>query len=202
MDHHYYWAFESNINAIKNFCDDATYFAGLADQIKYEVWFGEWSLATDNCAQHLNGFNDGTPNPLFKCAQMECPKTYLPDSVAVDFDRSAEMLIPHGMGGPNVNNSIQSGKCFTDSLYFDYEEIKELAQCSRELFETHLNGTFLWTGKNEIEARWDYRRAWDLMWINKTEVPVEQQMTWPDFTPVETAANKIIAKDQTLDFLQ
>lgn len=68
MDHHYYWAFESGLNKIDQFCQDTKYFAGLADQIKYEVWFGEWALATDNCAMFLNGLNDGDPNHLFKCA--------------------------------------------------------------------------------------------------------------------------------------
>jgi hypothetical protein len=29
-----------------------------ADQIKYPVWVGEWSLATDNAAMWLGGFND------------------------------------------------------------------------------------------------------------------------------------------------
>jgi len=51
LDHHYYWAFEiDGQHTIDNWCSDAAYFAGLADTIKYEVWFGEWSLATDNCA--------------------------------------------------------------------------------------------------------------------------------------------------------
>jgi hypothetical protein len=28
----------------------------------------------------------------------------------------------------------------------------------------------LWTAHNEIEAKWDYVRAWDLAWINTTAV--------------------------------
>ena len=33
-----------------------------ANKTKYEVWHGEWSLATDSCAHWLGGFNDGKAN--------------------------------------------------------------------------------------------------------------------------------------------
>lgn len=45
----------------------------------------------------------------------------------------------------------------------------------------------MWTAWNELDARWDYIRSWDMMWINKTEVPVEQQMVYPDFVPRKPA---------------
>ena len=51
-------------------------------------------------------------------------------------------------------------------------------------FKRHVNATIMWTAHNEIEARWDYIRSWDMMWINQTEVPVNQQKSYPDFTPV------------------
>lgn len=123
LDHHYYWAFEDYVHDITTACNDAKYFTGLADQIKYEVWFGEWSLATDNCAQHLNGFNDGTPNKFYTCAQVDCPRSYLPDGVATDFDRSAAMLGPFG-NSDNTRNAIQKGKCFSDSDYFSWTQVK------------------------------------------------------------------------------
>lgn len=62
LDHHYYWAFQADgQNKLEHWYEDTLYFAKLADHIKYEVWIGEWSLATDKCTQHLNGFNDGHP---------------------------------------------------------------------------------------------------------------------------------------------
>lgn len=68
IDHHYYWAFQTNLKVIDDFCGQVKTEAAIADKLNMEVWFGEWSLATDNCAQHLNGLNDGTMNPNFKCA--------------------------------------------------------------------------------------------------------------------------------------
>ena len=36
-----------------------------------------------------------------------------------------------------------------------------------------MQGSFFWTAHNEIEEKWDYIRAWDLGWINKTALPDE-----------------------------
>jgi hypothetical protein len=47
---------------------------------KYEVWHGEWSLATDSCAHWLGGFNDGKANYGKNCTKVECPKPYLNNS--------------------------------------------------------------------------------------------------------------------------
>ena len=39
---------------------------------------GEWSLATDNCAMWLNGFNDNVPGyPKVKCERVKCPDPYM-----------------------------------------------------------------------------------------------------------------------------
>jgi len=35
--------------------------------IKYEVWVGEWSLATDVCATWLGGFNDANTDASRPC---------------------------------------------------------------------------------------------------------------------------------------
>jgi glucan 1,3-beta-glucosidase len=67
MDHHYYQAWNTNMNTVKQLCDDAESNANYADSFKYEVWFGEWSLATDVCAHWLGGFNDGNTDPQFTC---------------------------------------------------------------------------------------------------------------------------------------
>lgn len=59
MDHHYYQAWNRDMNTVEQFCQDYERNALFATQFKYEVWFGEWSLATDVCAHWLGGFNDG-----------------------------------------------------------------------------------------------------------------------------------------------
>lgn len=50
----------------------------------YEVWIGEWSLATDTCALWLGGFNDANSNPT-NCKPVTCPRSYMPES---EFDTS------------------------------------------------------------------------------------------------------------------
>jgi hypothetical protein len=44
----------------------------------FSVVVGEWSLATDNCAMWLNGFNDNLPGyPLVQCEAVPCPEPYM-----------------------------------------------------------------------------------------------------------------------------
>lgn len=104
LDHHYYFAFQDDNYRIGDLCWAIKREADLANAHKMDVWWGEWSITSDNCAQHLNGFNDGKMNThggVIKCAQVECPKSYLPDDTAVDFDRTADMLGPLGSNGDN-----------------------------------------------------------------------------------------------------
>ena len=59
MDTHYSQAWKRGLWATGDVCEDYERMAAKADNSKYEVWLGEWSLATDPCAQWLGGFNDG-----------------------------------------------------------------------------------------------------------------------------------------------
>ena len=43
-------------------CSEYEKHAATATFSKYEVWFGEWSLATDVCAMWLGAFNDANTN--------------------------------------------------------------------------------------------------------------------------------------------
>jgi glucan 1,3-beta-glucosidase len=91
MDHHYYQAWGWNkIDDINQYCTDYQNEAALAKKIKYDVWIGEWALATDTCAMWLGGFNDANhPTDIYECAMVECPYTYMTD-YGVDFDRTAD----------------------------------------------------------------------------------------------------------------
>lgn len=194
LDHHFYWAFAHQggdmINSVGETCAYVEKFAAKAAEFHYDVWFGEWALATDNCALFLNGLNDGEMKPGTQCAQMSCPKPYLPAASAVDVDRDAAILGPFGSLGDNSYNSIKEGQCWTDSLFYSQLQVKFIAQCAYDSYDKHIQGQFLWTAKNEIEARWDYIRAWDMGWLNTTEVPESQQLDYPDFVPyVNASAN-------------
>lgn len=73
MDHHYYQAWNQNMDTTQQFCDDYEKNAQTAEDIKYDVWWGEWSLATDVCAHWLGGFNDANTRPQQKCEWVDCP---------------------------------------------------------------------------------------------------------------------------------
>jgi glucan 1,3-beta-glucosidase len=101
LDRHYYQAWSRGVNTTEKYCSMYEHAASQVNQTKFKVWIGEWSLATDNCALWLGGLNDGpSVNPGMKCRMVDCPKTYLPESVAVDFDRDADILGPFGTGNP------------------------------------------------------------------------------------------------------
>jgi hypothetical protein len=166
MDHHYYVAWNDNMNTTQQYCDDIEMNAqnGAKESFGYEVWFGEWALATDVCAHWLGGFNDANKDPQFQCNWVDCPRSYLPAEFDTDFDRTAEMLGPYGTANRN-NVCIQNGKCSSDSLFFSNEEVKTIGQCFINSFRKHIAGSFFWTAHNEIEPRWDYVRAYDQGWL-------------------------------------
>jgi len=95
MDHHYYQAWYGRNEDIQTYCDSYGTEAAIAENLYMDVWIGEWSLATDTCAMWLGGFNNGGDS-VFECKQVDCPYSYLSDSFAVDFDRTASSLGPYG----------------------------------------------------------------------------------------------------------
>ena len=86
------------MSTVEEFCNEYEKYASQADNIKYDVWIGEWSLATDFCAHWLGGFNEGSGVPQFECQRVQCPQSYMPTH-GVDFDRTASVLGPFGSGG-------------------------------------------------------------------------------------------------------
>lgn len=119
MDNHTYLAWQNPPS--KNIQDYVTYYGNtlLSEEyknIKYDIWVGEWSLATDVCAMWLGGFNESDSIEFqFECEQVDCPVSYLPEELAVDFDRKAPVLGPHGTSDRSL---IKNGKCLSDSLFF------------------------------------------------------------------------------------
>jgi glucan 1,3-beta-glucosidase len=164
LDHHYYQAWNQGMYTTDEFCDDYENNAAYADTFKYPVWFGEWALATDVCAHWLGGFNDGNTDPQMQCEWVDCPVTYLPEDVAVDFNRTAYIIGPFGTGNPN-NYCIQNGKCSKDSTFFSDDDVNTLAKCAYKSFDQHLDAHIMWTAHNEIEEKWDYIRAYDKGWL-------------------------------------
>lgn len=167
LDTHYYTAWWGANDQISAYCDG--YNSGLAEakNIKYDVWVGEWSLATDVCAMWLGGFNDEGNEYVFPCSTAPCPYSYLPAPYAVDFDRTAETLGPFGANPQTVHY----GNCSSDSAYFSDADVNTLGHCALDAFDGLVEGHFMWTFRNEIEAKWSYVQAYDNGWIKPATKP-------------------------------
>jgi len=164
MDAHYYQAWTPRSQGSKeSYCDDyRTTLQTARETIKYDIWVGEWSLATDVCALWLGGFNDNNTPLYYDCQWTECPYSYLPEEFAVDFDRTAAELGPFGS---NKRSIIKEGMCPLDSAWFDDDAVNYIGQCAIEAFDDNVAGHFLWTFRNELEPRWSYKLAYDAGWI-------------------------------------
>lgn len=119
MDTHQYFAWGGQHEDIGTYCDEYGGTIGHAAEVKYDVWVGEWSLATDVCALWLGGFNDANTDASRECQRVECPYSYLPEATAADFDRSADVLGPFGSTGLSRDHSvIKNGTCAIDSAFY------------------------------------------------------------------------------------
>jgi hypothetical protein len=169
MDTHFYTAWLGAKDYVGKYCDEYRNSLSEASKIKYDVWVGEWSLATDVCALWLGGFNDNNTAYAYKCDWVECPYSYIPDkTIGVDFDRNADMLGPFG---GNTLSTIQKGMCPTDSSHFSNEDVMTLGQCGTYVMDDLVQGMFMWTFRNELEPRWSYSESYAAGWIKRTNFP-------------------------------
>ena len=111
---------------IEEHCDSYKKNLAVVKDIKYDVWVGEWSLATDHCALWLGGFKDNNVQYVYACDFVDCPYSYISnESLAVDFDRTANYLGPYGSGETQIS-TIQKGKCSKDSNFFNSDDVMTL----------------------------------------------------------------------------
>ena len=119
-----------------------------AKAVKYEVWVGEWSLATDVCATWLGGFNNASTPASRPCQRVECPYSYMPKH-GVDFDRTADKLSPFGEGSSTYDHAlIKNGTCAIDSAHYSEDDVMRLGQCTLDIFNGTVEGHFMWTVRN------------------------------------------------------
>ena len=101
---------------------------------------------------------------------MKCPPSdnYLPKTVAVDFDRTADTLGPFG---PNTSTGlISKGMCHSDNSYFSDDDMNKIAHCALDAFDTNnVQATFFWAAHTELEPKWDYIKAWDKGWLQRDQ---------------------------------
>lgn len=77
--------------------------------------------------------------------------------------------------------------CVTDSSFFNHDQVGTIARCGLAAWDGSVNATFLWTAHNEIEEKWDYVKAWDLGWINKTALSPMQEANIAQYKVLEEA---------------
>eukprot|EP00904_Undaria_pinnatifida_P005193 jgi/Undpi1/1803/HiC_scaffold_12.g05190.m1 len=123
------------------------------------VIVGEWSLATDNCAMWLNGFQDNLPGfPQVQCEYVRCPLPYMGgEQPGAPVNPNNPPLGPFGTG----SSTPSFGMCPIDSRWHAEDEFMTgLAYAKLHAFEAG-HGWFFWNFKTELEVRWNYLEATD-----------------------------------------
>jgi glucan 1,3-beta-glucosidase len=92
----------------------------MEEQVDMPLIVGEWSLATDNCAMWLNGFNDNLPGyPKVSCRMFPCAEPYMGyEQPGTPPDPEQPLQGPFGTGvsGP------QFGECPVDVKWGEKED--------------------------------------------------------------------------------
>lgn len=140
---------DNYINYINNF-----------KKLGIQLIIGEFSLATDNCAMWLNGFQDNIEGfPVTECKYTPCPFPYIHTK---DFDRVSNIISPFGSGlsTPRLGTCPYAGIVITDDL--DEVFLNKLALKKINSF-TESQGWFFWNFKTEIpeEIEWSYISSFD-----------------------------------------
>mmetsp|Transcript_657 Transcript_657/g.1335 ORF Transcript_657/g.1335 Transcript_657/m.1335 type:complete len:552 (+) Transcript_657:128-1783(+) len=107
LDTHIYQAWkdpDSRIGFYQDACNTKRSILAL-ERAFGPVIVGEWSLATDNCAMWLNGFNDNLPGfPRSPCKYIPCSAPYMGDDqpgAPVDPTKPLQGPYGTGMSGPS-----------------------------------------------------------------------------------------------------
>lgn len=185
MDHHGYMAFTAGYQNVTNTTDICEHFDRDNKDTKlltpqFEVWQGEWAFATDTCAHWLLGFNTQSQAKLTTCSQVECPPLYFdcPSKTSTDcaVDKSIAVNGPFGVNQWNNSQTlIEKGMCWSDNnTTQNATGLQHIANCTVEVIDRYYNASFMWTAHNQIEAKWDYIKAYDLGWFKAKEWPANQ----------------------------
>lgn len=169
------WALDTHIYQAWSYPNSIEYFEQAACAVSWQLWLmesigipvvvGEWSLATDNCAMWLNGFNDNVPGyPKVECERIECPEPYMGvGQPGAPPDKSKGAQDPFGEGGGSyvINGTCPRDKPFPDDL----EVVRDLSYAKLNVFDQNTHGNFFWNFRTEFEPRWDYQAAHKNGWM-------------------------------------
>lgn len=134
-----------------------------------QVVIGEYSLATDNCAMWLNGFQDNIEGfPVTECKFTPCPFPYINTT---DLNRIEEIKSPFGTGisMPHLGTCPYEGLLVIDQNNNDF--LRKLNVKKIESFSKS-QGWFFWNFKTEIkeEISWNYIESFDNHLFKGTDI--------------------------------
>jgi glucan 1,3-beta-glucosidase len=192
LDTHIYQAWkdpDSRINYYQDACGQKGVIARMEAAFG-PIIVGEWSLATDNCAMWLNGFNDNLPGfPRTGCKYIPCGESYLgSDQPGIPVDPSKAIQGPYGTGmsGPVFGlcpvgrdwPKESSGNPLTGRDWVrappdvppqldDTDHVMtNLARKKINAFSNIGHGFYFWNFRTDLyEPHWSYLQALDRGWI-------------------------------------
>lgn len=189
LDTHIYQAWMDPANR-ETYYDNACGTKGIIAEMEKAfgpVVVGEWSLATDNCAMWLNGFNDNLPGfPRLPCKYIPCTAPYMgteQPGTPVDPGKPAQGPYGTGMSTPIFGmcpvgrdwhkNDIQSGREMLElppkapAGQDDTDEVmKQLALKKINSFSGYGHGFYFWNFRTDLyEPDWSYMKALERGWI-------------------------------------
>ena len=171
MDWHIYQAW--NIERYGDqFLLEADHYRDYILQLKekgHMLIIGEYSLATDNCALWLNGFQDNLEGfPVCDCKYAPCPVPYI--SVK-DLDRIDPIISPFGTGmsSPRMGTCPYEGMLIIDKNQDDF--LRSLNLKKLKSFEQS-HGWFFWNFQTEIkeEISWNFIESYEHSYFHGSSI--------------------------------
>lgn len=194
LDTHIYQAWmdpASRLTFYNNACAQKKQIA-LMEREFGPVIVGEWSLATDNCAMWLNGFNDNLPGfPRSPCKYIPCSEPYMgteQPGTPVDIGKAVQGPYGTGMSGPSFGlcpvdrdwmteryNRGETGNEWMSSppeaprgRDGTDEVMQHLALKKISAFSGIGHGFYFWNFRTDLyEPQWSYMLALERGWIPK-----------------------------------
>ena len=194
LDTHIYQAWEdpaSRLTFYNNACAQKKQIA-IMEQAFGPVVVGEWSLATDNCAMWLNGFNDNLPGfPRSPCKFIKCSEPYMGyDQPGTPVDVGKGLQGPYGTGisGPSFGLCPVDRDWLTERYNRDEggmswvssppeapkgrdgtdEVMEKLALKKISAFSGIGHGFYFWNFRTDLyNPQWSYLLALQRGWIPK-----------------------------------
>mmetsp|Transcript_21265 Transcript_21265/g.29818 ORF Transcript_21265/g.29818 Transcript_21265/m.29818 type:complete len:729 (-) Transcript_21265:108-2294(-) len=191
IDTHIYQAWKdpsSRLAFYKDACNQKNYITEMENAFG-PVVVGEWSLATDNCAMWLNGFNDNLPGfPRLPCKYIPCSPPYMgleQPGTPVDPNKPIQGPYGTGMSGPHFglcpvgrdwlkeSNGITYGKDWMKAPPHappgrdaSDDVMTNLAMKKINAFSGFGHGFYFWNFRTDVqEPHWSYMLALEKGWI-------------------------------------